>query len=54
MTHVVSLTGNDLQRLRAIVLDSDGDEALLFVKERILKQLEESLRKSMDTSKGHL
>lgn len=54
VTHVVSLTENDLQRLRAIVLDSDAVDALVFVKERILKQLEESMRKAMDTSKGHL
>lgn len=37
-----------------IAIDADGAEALAFVKERLLKQVEESLRKGMDTSKGHL
>jgi len=54
MTHVVTLSEMDLQRLRLIVLDSDGTEALTFLKESILKPVEESLHKGMDTSKGRL
>ena len=54
MTHVVTLTDEDIQRLKLIVLDADKSDALQFLKERVLKPLEESKRKGMDTSKGHL
>jgi len=54
MPHIVTLTEKDLQRLRVIALDGDAPDALSFLKDRILKPLEESLRKGMDTSKGHL
>lgn len=54
MPFVVTLTDLDLQRIRAILLDSDAPEALAFIKDRLVKQVEDSLRKGMDTSKGHL
>lgn len=52
MNHVVTLTEQDLQRLRVIVLDGDETDALAFLKERVLKPVEESMRKGMDTSRG--
>ncbi len=54
MTHVVTLTELDMTRLRMIVQDADGTDALAFLKERILKPVEEAARKGMDTSKGRL
>lgn len=54
MPYVVTLSEKDLQRLKVIVMDGDRDDALTFLKESILKPVEESLRKGMDTSKGHL
>ena len=53
MTHVLSLTEEELQKLRVIVLDSDEEQALVFAKS-VLKRIEGSMRKGMDTSKGHL
>lgn len=54
MPFVVCLTDHDLQCLRAIAMDADASAALEFIKNKLLKQVEDSLRKGMDTSKGHL
>ena len=52
MPHVVTLTEQDLTELRMIVTDRDRDEALRFLKDRVLKPLEASERKALDVSRG--
>jgi hypothetical protein len=52
MPHVVTLTERDIGELRMIVADKDRDEALRFLKERVLKPLELSERKGLDVSRG--
>lgn len=54
MPRVVLLTESEEIRIKAIVLDGDGEGALKFLKEKILKPLADSDRKGMDTSKGRL
>lgn len=52
MPYVVTLTERDIGELRMIVSDKDRDEALRFLKERVLKPLELSEHKALDVSRG--
>ena len=52
MPYVVALTEEDVAELRMIVTDRDRDEALRFLKDRVLKPLEASKRKALDVSRG--
>jgi hypothetical protein len=54
MPAVVTLNDSETLELRRIVMDKDAEAALSFLKNRILKRLDESQRKGMDTGKGHL
>lgn len=52
MAHVVTLTEQDVGELRMLLADRDGDAALRFLKQRVLKPLEASERKALDVSRG--
>ncbi len=52
MPYVVTLTDQDVTELRMIVSDRDREEALRFLKERVLRPLEASARKALDVSRG--
>lgn len=52
---VVSLSEEEVCELREIVMDRDEGEALRFLKERILLQIERAEKKKMDVDgKRHL
>lgn len=52
MPYMVTLTDRDVTELRMIVTDRDQGEALLFLKDRVLKPLEVSERKTLDVNRG--
>ncbi len=52
MPYVVTLTDRDVTELRMIVTDRDRDEALRFLRDRVLRPLEASERKALDVSRG--
>lgn len=54
VTHVVTLTEEEMNLVRLILLDGDGRQALAFLRDRIQKPVDGALRKGMDTSKGKL
>jgi hypothetical protein len=45
---IVSLSDEDVIALKRIVLDEDGTEALLFLKRRLLSQIERRERSKLD------
>jgi len=45
---VISLSDEDVIALKRIVLDEDGKEALLFLKGRLLPQIERRERSKLD------
>lgn len=52
MNHVVTLTDEDVARLRVILMDRDGGGALEFLKDRVAKPLDLAGRKALDVSRG--
>jgi len=53
MPHVVSLSDSDWAEVRVIVMDRDEKAAWQFLKEKVVKPVEQSLNKALDVSKGH-
>ena len=52
---VVSLTDEEVCELREIVIDRDGEEALKFLKEKILLKIERTEKRRMSVDgKRHL
>jgi len=54
MAYVVQISQSDLDELKVILMDRDGDAALSFLKEKVAKPIDRSLSKAMDVSKGHV
>jgi hypothetical protein len=54
MPHVVTLSDADWAEVRVILMDRDGEAALRFLKEKIVRPIEQSLSKALDVSKGHV
>lgn len=52
MPHVVTLSETDWAEARMIVVDKDAAEALRFLKEKVVKPVEQSLNKALDVSRG--
>ncbi len=52
MPYVVSLSETEWAEARMILVDKDAPEALRFLKEKIVKPVEQSLNKALDVSRG--
>jgi len=52
---VISLQQKDIQELNEIIMDRDGENALQFIKDKILSQVERQQKSKLDVEgKTHL
>lgn len=52
MSHFLKLEDADFGEIQMIVMDKDKEAALMYLKEKIFKPMEQSARQSPDQSKG--
>ncbi len=54
MGYVVNLSDADWAGARVIVMEKDAKAALRFLKEKVVRPIEQSLSKALDVRKGHV